>query len=123
VPPPFAYIASLFVIAGHVFPIFYQFRGGKGVASAFGAALILNWQLALIATVAFVIIVATSRYISLGAILAVTLFCIGEAFFVGQHSAMAAFCVCAMGAIIVLKHRSNIRQLLSGTERKISFKK
>jgi glycerol-3-phosphate acyltransferase PlsY len=122
-PPPFAHIAGLFVIVGHIFPVFYQFRGGKGVASALGVALILNWQLALIATVAFVVIVATSRYVSLGAILALILFVIGEALLVEQFSIGAAICTCAFGAIVILKHGNNIRQLLNGTERKLNFKR
>ena len=68
------YIAGVFVVLGHDFPVFFGFRGGKGVATSLGVALTLDWQVGLIIAVIALVIMASSRYVSLGSICAAALY-------------------------------------------------
>lgn len=116
-----AYIAGLFCVLGHIFPIFFKFKGGKGVATVAAMVLTLNPLAFLILFIIFVIIVATTRYISLGSVLCMLLYpaltyALGGVGFPTLFSFMVA-------AIVVFMHRSNIKRLLSGTENKVSFSK
>ncbi|HZI64730.1 MAG TPA: glycerol-3-phosphate 1-O-acyltransferase PlsY [Thermoanaerobaculia bacterium] len=116
--------AALAVVVGHVFPVFLGFRGGKGVATAAGALGILSpWALLLSAAV-FAAVLAWSRYVSLGSIIAVSLFPL----FLWLHASLSGQprprravlgCAAATAALIVVKHRGNIARLLAGTERRL----
>jgi glycerol-3-phosphate acyltransferase PlsY len=113
--------AGLAAVAGHVWPLYVGFRGGRGVSAAFGSLLAMNplASLALIPVALF--IVAATRYMSL---MSVSMAAIAAAVFLGlaiagiQPYAYAVFTIIA-GALIVVLHRDNIGRLLSGTERKI----
>jgi glycerol-3-phosphate acyltransferase PlsY len=116
--------AAVAVVLGHVFPVFLGFRGGKGVATAAGAlGTLAPWAL-LAALVVFAAVVAVTRYVSLGSICAVFVFPL--ALWLANRAGWPAVtanaivgAAAAVAALIVIKHRSNLRRLLAGTERRI----
>jgi len=115
-------IAGIFVILGHSFPIYYKFRGGKGVACLAGVVLMLSPISFVILISLFIAIVAMSRFVSLGSIMCVMLWpVIHTAFYPTQPWTTIGAIV--IMAIIVFMHRENIKRLLAGKESKISFKK
>ena len=117
------YIAGFMVILGHTFPIFFEFRGGKGVATAIGVLLMLNWKIGLICLVFGILIIAVSKMVSLGSISAAVLFPVLTIFIeenVGLAGIVGSFLI---AALVVFNHRANIRRLKQGKENKISFKK
>jgi glycerol-3-phosphate acyltransferase PlsY len=123
-------IAGIAVVLGHTFPIFFGFKGGKGVATSLGVLLISNWQIGLICLVFAVVLMALTRMVSLGSCAAAVLFPV-LTLFINQHytvltdgkSGRVYFVYSVILAIIVLyNHRSNIKRILSGTENKLSFK-
>lgn len=123
-------IAGIAVVLGHTFPIFFGFKGGKGVATSLGVLLISNWQIGLICLVFAVVLMALTRMVSLGSCAAAVLFPV-LTLFINQHytvltdgkSGRVYFVYSVILAIIVLyNHRSNIKRILNGTENKLSFK-
>lgn len=115
--PRAAAAAALAAILGHVFPVFYDFRGGKGVATAVGAFLALVPIPTLVCVAAFVVLVALTRYVSLGSIVGMSLLPAVAGLF---HAPLPAVAVAALAALlIVFKHLENLKRLVAGTERKI----
>lgn len=123
-------IAGIAVVLGHTFPIFFGFKGGKGVATSLGVLLISNWQIGLICLVFAVVLMALTRMVSLGSCAAAVLFPV-LTLFINQYytvltdgkSGRVYFVYSVILAIIVLyNHRSNIKRILNGTENKLSFK-
>lgn len=113
-------IAGVMGVIGHNFPVWLKFRGGKGVASAFGFIVVTQWQLGIIALCVWLVTAFTTRYSSLSAILAavsVPFF----AFFMSDpvHAAFYS----AIALLVLIRHHANIARLIKGTESKISFKK
>lgn len=109
-------------VLGHMFPIAFQFRGGKGILSAATLAAMMDWRLFLALLVMFVVVVYFTKYVSLGSCLGAVLFV--PAFFIlypGQWAIIAQAVVLAV--LVLYKHRSNIRRLLKGEENKLSFHK
>lgn len=120
-----AYIAGFFAVIGHDFPIFFKFRGGKGVATSLGVVLMLNWKIGLIVLALALIIMIVSRYVSLGSIMAAVsypILVIG--FMVGSEKWNVFYILSAvlMALVLILKHHANISRLLKGEENKL-FKK
>ena len=109
---PGAYICALCVFLGHVWPIVYKFKGGKGVATAFGAVLAVNPLLALIALAIVAIVVFTSKRMSLGSIVGAVAFAVLSIFLEPGFIAFA----CLMAIIMLIKHRANIVRLIHGEE-------
>lgn len=116
-----AAIAAVAVIMGHMYPVFHAFRGGKGVATALGALLALNWILALGTLATWITMAVFFRYSSLAALVS-ALFAVFFALilFNAAHPYFAAVAVVA--ALLVWRHRSNIRNLLAGKETRIGAK-
>lgn len=114
-------IAGAFGVIGHNFPIWLKFKGGKGVASAFGFILVTSWPVALIALAIWLTMAFTFKYSSLSALVA--------AFFVPIVSVIMGLefpYLCVYTAIIVLviaRHHANIKRLIKGEESKIKLKK
>ncbi len=116
--------SAVAVVLGHVFPVFLGFRGGKGVATAAGAlGTLAPWAL-LAAVVVFAAVVAVTRYVSLGSICAVFVFPL--ALWLGNRAGWPAVtdnaivgAAAVVAALIVIKHQSNLRRLLAGTERRV----
>lgn len=115
--PRAAAAAALAAILGHVFPLYYGFRGGKGVATAVGAFLVLAPYPALACIGVFVAVVWLSRYVSLGSVVAMTLLPIA----CGLFGAPLPTVMAAAGAavLIVFKHLDNLKRLARGEERRL----
>ena len=119
--PRYAAAAGFAAILGHVFPIFYGFRGGKGVATAVGAFLVLAPMATLVCVGVFVAVVAATRYVSLGSVLGLVLMPpVAGTLFHAPPPVVAA--AAATAVLVVLKHRENLRRLIRGTERKLGQK-
>ena len=124
-------IAEVAVVIGHTFPIFFGFKGGKGVATSLGILLMTNWQLGLICLVFALVLMALTRVVSMGSIAAAILYPVLTLFVGGGHYIVESsglgngyFIYSVILAIIVIfNHRENIKRILSGTENKISFNK
>ena len=110
-------LVGIAVILGHSKSIFLNFTGGKSVASGGGTIIGLNWQVGLLSFVIWFAITYTSRYVSLGSIIALALSPVLMYLF---HMPISYILYCLVGAIYVIYlHRENIRRLLSGTENKV----
>ena len=121
--PTFTALAALFAILGHMFPVWLKFKGGKGVATGVGVFLALAPKAVLVVLVIFAAIVAVSRYVSLGSIVASALFPIFFLFMYRSNATPATvLLVCGVALLIIWKHRDNIRRLASGTEHKFGVK-
>ncbi len=123
-------IAGIFVVIGHTFPIFFKFKGGKGVATSLGVILMANWEIGLICLVFGVILILISRMVSLGSLGSAILFpilCIfnNTNYIVGGEKAHFAYIVFSiiLALIVIFNHRENIKRLANGTESKINLKK
>lgn len=123
------YIAGLFAVIGHIFPIFYKFKGGKGVLATAAMGLILSPIPFLFLLLLFVIIVAISKYVSLGSIIGamfypVSLYVYLQIGFSGAPLPLyCAISSIALAIMIVFCHKGNIERIQNHTERKLSFKK
>jgi len=111
---------ALAVLIGHIYPIFYKFRGGKGVATAIGILIALNFKLALIVSSIWLLVFGIWRYSSLAAIVAAISAPI-IAIFILRDQSLYCIAFTLITIIILFKHQANIRKLLSGTE--LKFKK
>lgn len=114
-------IAGIAVIIGHVFPVFFGFKGGKGVITACMVMLLLDWQTACIALAFFLTLVIITRYISLGSIVAVTVLPIAMLALNRPIEKMIASLIILV--LVLFLHRANIKRLLNGTENKFGSKK
>ncbi len=133
--PEMVYLLILYtafgVILGHNYPFYLQFKGGKGIAATAGLLAALDWRVMLMCLAAFIIIVALTRYVSLGSLVVVTIFLICIVIFGGRGDyglapgylpefyALSA----AVTAMAFWRHRANIVRLLHGNENKIGAKK
>ena len=111
---------ALAVLIGHIYPIFYKFHGGKGVATAIGILIALNLKLALIVASIWLLVFGIWRYSSLAAIVAAISAPI-IAIFILRDQSLYCIAFTLITIIILFKHQANIRKLLSGTE--LKFKK
>ena len=117
-------VAALFAILGHMYPIWLKFKGGKGVATGLGVFLAIAPMAVLIALVFFLLVVAATRYISLGSIVAAAVFPIAFYYTNPQHGTLAILgMIAAVSLLIIWKHRENIRRLVAGNENKFGAKK
>jgi glycerol-3-phosphate acyltransferase PlsY len=112
--------AALFAIAGHMFPVWLGWRGGKGVATALGAFLSMAPKPVLVMVAVFVVVVAVSRYISLGSIVAASCFPVFVIVIEHYHGLPALFIITAC-VLVVARHHENIRRLMQGNENKFSL--
>ena len=107
-------VAGVVAIIGHCYPVYLRFMGGKGVATAFGIFLLLDPQALLGGCLVFLVAVALTRYISLGSVLAAIAVPLLTLLF--SRPLPMALSACAIGALIVWRHRDNLQRLLAGTE-------
>lgn len=120
------YVAGLCCIIGHVLPIFYRFRGGKGVLTTLGMFLVADWRVALMCLTLFIAIVAVSRLVSLGSVIAIgygPLLVVVLHMWVDKMSlptvVFTTVMTVAVATIIIVKHADNIKRLAAGKERRI----
>lgn len=107
-------VAGLSCMIGHCFPIYYHFKGGKGISVGVGLSIAIDWRVLLVCAVAFFAAALTSKKVSLGSVCAAVAITVSSVFFaVGTPKIVLA--ACAM-TLALFQHRSNIRRLLDGTE-------
>lgn len=116
------YLAGFFAILGHTFPIFFEFRGGKGVATSLGVLITLDWKIGLVCLIFGVILIALTKMVSVGSILSAILFPILMVF-MGNARFEAIIISILITLLVIFNHRSNIKRIQNGTENKLSFKK
>lgn len=119
-------IAGLFVVVGHTFPMFFGFRGGKGVATSLGVLLMLNPLIGGICLVFALTVMALTRMVSLGSIMAAILFPVLTIFIEDNYISTGytyVFFGIAMAALVIFNHRENLKRIYNGTENRLSFKK
>ena len=115
-----ALIAGTAAVIGHNFPVWLRFKGGKGVASAFGFILVLSPSVAGLALLTWLVVAFVTRYSSLSAITAAVMVPF-YAFFLS--SPVYTIFYTAIALLVLLRHHANIARLIKGEESKISFKK
>lgn len=115
-----SYVAVVFVVIGHNWPIFIGFRGGKGVATSLGAMIAVNPIIALSCFAFFILIVYATKYVSLGSVVGISTSPI-IMLFIGNYKGVVV--TLFLSALAIFKHRENIKRLLNGTERKLGEKK
>ncbi len=118
-----AAIAGLFVMMGHMFPIFYKFKGGKGVATSAMVVLMISPISFVFCFLTFLIIVIGTKYVSLGSCMGMMLYPIILKAFSGENNPMAQLMAVLMALLVVFMHRENLKRLRAGTESKLSFGK
>jgi acyl phosphate:glycerol-3-phosphate acyltransferase len=119
--PRYLSAAAFAVVLGHVFPVFFRFRGGKGVATMVGAFLVLAPGATAVAMAIFVVLVASTRYVSLGSVLGASALAPIAHFLFGAPDPV----VLAAGAaalLVLSRHVENLKRLAAGTERRIGRK-
>lgn len=114
-------VAGMFVAIGHTFPIFFKFKGGKGVATSLGIILLINWRIGLICLVFALLLMILSRMVSLGSVSAAILFPVLTIFITEGYIVEGNYIVFGilLGVFVCFNHRSNIKRLLNGTENKL----
>ena len=117
-----AMLAGLMVILGHNWPVFFQFKGGKGVASSCGVMLVCFPIPALISYVVAISIIAATRFISLGSMCMLTAFAILVSVFFSGGDPVVILWAVLLAALCILRHRTNIGRLIHGTENKLGQK-
>lgn len=121
-----AALAGLAAFLGHLYPVFFGFVGGKGVATAVGVLVGVNGLLALTTVLTFAIVVYFSRYVSLASMVAAVFAPVFYVFGSGvawDVNATEVFSLAVMALLLVWRHRENINRLLAGTESKLGQKK
>ena len=118
-------VSGILVIVGHTYPIYFGFKGGKGVATALGILLVTNWHIGIISLVFALVLIIVSRMVSVGAICAAILFPVltlfsYESSFREPGNYMVFSIIIAI--IVCFNHRENIKRIMNGTENKISLK-
>lgn len=118
-------VSGILVIVGHTYPIYFGFKGGKGVATALGILLVTNWHIGIISLVFALVLIIVSRMVSVGAICAAILFPVltlfsYESLFIEPGNYMVFSIIIAI--IVCFNHRENIKRIMNGTENKISLK-
>lgn len=115
-------LSALAVMLGHIYPLYFGFKGGKGIMTTTAVMFMLDWRIGLAVFIICITIMLTTKYVSLGSCIGSVLFPVLIIVFHWGNFILMAVSV-AIGALALFKHRSNIQRLLSGTESKLNFKK
>jgi len=123
---PAVAVSGLFCVLGHCFPVFFSFKGGKGVAVGAITSLLVDWRCFIVIVASFLIFVAISKHISLGSVIGAIAFPASFAFFNDFHTLQGSISFTVtliICLLVVFLHRKNIVRIFKGTESKLSFKK
>ena len=117
-------LAGFFAVVGHTFPVYFGFKGGKGVATSLGILLLVNWQIGLICLVFALLVMIFTRMVSLGSIMAALLFPVLTIFITEHYIIDGNYIIfgIAMAVFVIFNHRSNLKRIYKGEENKLSFK-
>lgn len=115
-----AVLAGLFVVIGHNWPVLLKFKGGKGVATSLGVGLSISPQTALICLGIAIIVILTSKYVSLASLTGIPMWTL--LLIVGDSNHLYIYLGIALSVLAIIKHRSNIRRIYNGTENKFDLK-
>lgn len=115
-------LAGLCVVIGHNWPIFFGFKGGKGVAASTAVMVCCYWKWGLVGYAVAIALIAATRYISLGSMVMLTLYALLVILFEAHGDALVIAWAIALAAMCLIRHRGNIARLREGTERKIGQK-
>jgi len=110
-------------ILGHNFPIYLKFKGGKGVATSAGVLIGIAPQALLIGLAAFALVFATTRYVSLGSVIAAVVIPIAGVLLYREDGPLIPSVLVILSLLVIWRHKANLRRLLNGTENKIQFRK
>ncbi len=116
-------VFGAFAVIGHIYPVFAGFKGGKGIATLIGLVTGISWMLALACFITFVIIVAITKYISVGSMLSGIVSPIYAGLIYNWEKINLVYFCCVIAVLVVYTHLSNIKRLLQGNENKFSFNK
>ena len=118
-------LAGIFAVVGHSFPIFFKFKGGKGVATSLGVILIINWRIGLICLVFSLLLMILTKFVSLGSVAAAILFPVLTIFIHSNYIVSGNYIIFGiiLALFVIYNHRSNINRLLEGKENKLDFSK
>ena len=111
-------VAGLGAVIGHNFPVYFSFKGGKGILTSAGVLFMIDWQVALIVMVIVIAIMAITRYVSLGSIIGSALYAMIILVFHWADIWYVTFAIC-LGGLAIYRHKANITRLLNGTESKL----
>lgn len=116
-----AYLCGVLCMLGHIFPIFFKFKGGKGVATSVGIFLVCCPLAIAIGLAVFAVMTVITKYVSLSSLIATVVVISGSAIFYNSNANIIPVVIlsCIMGIMVFLKHKENIKRLLNGTESKI----
>ena len=116
------YISGLFSIIGHIFPLYYGFKGGKGVVVTAATIAVIDWRIFLVLLGIFILVVAFSKYISLGSVCGMLVFPLLVQVW-DRGLSINVLLSCLISALVIFLHRGNIKRIYNGTESKLSLSK
>lgn len=121
------YLAGLGAILGHNFPLYFKFKGGKGILASWGVIMVLDWRIAVMLIVVFLLVVLSTRYVSLASVISAILYPLYVvALNAGKPSPATRYYILLsliMAVLAIYRHRANIKRLRTGTESKLGAKK
>ncbi len=120
-----AYLCAVACVLGHIFPLFFDFKGGKGVAVGLGVFCMCSYKAAIIGLIVFIILFVVSKIVSLSSICASLAVVVGSMIFYNDSAKFLPQMIFALliGSIIIVKHKSNIVRLINGEENKLNIKR